>query len=119
MASSVQNQQWLALSQELANALEKVSGSIVAVHGGHRLAGSGIHWRSGLIVTASHMIRRDSELSITHHYAPDGSGASVTVVVEAKTDFSTVNGVRAIRQRQGLFKGTFVLSWVKKQIELC
>ena len=77
MASSVQNQPWLALSQELANALEKVSPSIVAVHGGHRLAGSGIHWRSGLIVTASHMLRRDGELSIT---LPDRRASSVTLV---------------------------------------
>ena len=96
MASSVQNQQWLALSQELANALEKVSGSIVAVHGGHRLAGSGIHWRSGLIVTASHMIRRDSELSIT---LPERQSAEATLVGR---DPSTDVAVLKIERTAGL-----------------
>ena len=99
MASSVQNQQWVALSQELSNVIEKLSGSIVAVHGGHRLAGSGIHWRSGLIVTANHMIRGDRELSIT---LPDHDSSSATLVgrdpntdvavlkIEASTGLSTV-----------------------------
>ena len=34
MESSVHNQQWVALSQALANVIENLSGSIVAVHGG-------------------------------------------------------------------------------------
>src|SRR5262245_7004892 len=76
-ASSMQNQQWLALSQEFANVIEEVSGSIVAVHGGGRLTASGIQWRQGLIVTASHAIRRDEQLSIT---LPDQNSAAATLV---------------------------------------
>jgi S1-C subfamily serine protease len=76
MASSVQSEHWAALSQELATAIESLSGSIVAVQSGHRLAASGIHWRSGLIVTANHMIRRSDELSIT---LPDHSSAAATL----------------------------------------
>src|SRR5919204_1035394 len=76
-ASSVQNQQWLALSQEFANAIEKVSGAIVAVHGGGRLSASGIYWRRGLIVTSSHGIRREEQLSIT---LPDKSSAEAALV---------------------------------------
>jgi S1-C subfamily serine protease len=77
MASSAQNQQWSVLSQELANVIEKVGGSVVAVHGRRHLAGSGTHWRSGLVVTANHAIRRDDALSIT---LPDHSSASATLV---------------------------------------
>src|SRR5216684_3312102 len=96
MASSVENQQWVALSQELANVIEKLSGSIVAVHGGRRLAGSGIHWRSGLIVTANHMIRRDSELSIT---LPDHNSSLATLVGR---DPSTDVAVLKIEANAGL-----------------
>lgn len=76
-ASSMQNQQWLGLSQEFANVVEKVAKSVVAVHGGGRLGASGIHWRPGLIVTASHAIRRDEQLSIT---LPDQNSVSATLV---------------------------------------
>ena len=99
MASSVQSEHWVALSQELAMATESLSGSIVAVQSGHRLAASGVHWRSRLIVTANHMIRRSDELSIT---LPDHSSAPATLVgrdpgtdvallkIEAVTALSTV-----------------------------
>jgi S1-C subfamily serine protease len=73
MPSPVLNQQWGALSEEIANAVKNVSGSVVAVQGGRRLTASGIHWRSGLVVTANHMIRRDDQLSIIfagHRSAP-------------------------------------------------
>ena len=83
-ASSMQNQQWSGLSQELANVIEKVSGSVVAVHGGGRLGASGIQWRPGLIVTVSHAIRRDEQLSIT---LPDQNSASAALVgKDASTD---------------------------------
>src|SRR5229473_7611212 len=76
MALPVQNQQWGVLSEEIASVVENLSGSIVAVQGGRRLAASGIYWRSGLIVTANHMIRRSDELSIT---LPDHSSARATL----------------------------------------
>ena len=74
MASS---EQLLALSQELANVVEQLSESVVAVHGGHRVGASGIHWRSGLIVTARHAIRHGEEFSIT---LPDHGVASAALV---------------------------------------
>jgi len=76
-ASSMQNQQWQGLSQEFTNVVEKVSSSVVAVHGGGRLSASGIQWRPGLIVTASQAIRREEQISIT---LPDQSSASATLV---------------------------------------
>ena len=74
MASS---EQLLALSQELANVVEQLSTSVVAVHGSHRFGASGIHWRSGLIVTARHAIRHGEEFSIT---LPDHGVASAALV---------------------------------------
>jgi len=44
----------LSLSDELAEAVERVSGAVVAVNARLRLASSGVHWRPGVIVTADH-----------------------------------------------------------------
>jgi S1-C subfamily serine protease len=115
MASSPQNQQWVTFSQEIANVIENVSGSICAVHGGRRLAGSGIHWRPGLVVTVNHMIRRDEEISIT---LPDRSSASASLAgrdpstdlavlkIEDAPGFSTVQTTSAA----GLKVGHWVVS---------
>src|SRR5581483_6199295 len=85
MASSVQ---WEALSQELASIVEQVSGSIVAVRGGRRLTASGIHWRSGLIVTADHALRHEAELAVT---LPDRSSVSAQLVGrDPSTDVAVV-----------------------------
>jgi S1-C subfamily serine protease len=96
MPSQVLNQQWGVLSEEIANAVEKLSGSIVAVQGGRRLTASGIYWRSGLVVTANHMIRRGDELSVI---LPGHRSASVTLVGR---DPSTDIGVLKIEQSAGL-----------------
>ena len=65
MASSANRSNWDTLSNELESAIEKVGSSVVAVHGGRRLAASGICWKDGLIVTADHMLRRNHELTVT------------------------------------------------------
>src|SRR5688572_7450684 len=77
MPSSMRNEQWLALSNELANVIELLNPSIVAVHGGRRVSGSGMCWRPGLIVTASHTVRRADELSII---LPDHISVPATLV---------------------------------------
>ncbi|HWC19905.1 MAG TPA: trypsin-like peptidase domain-containing protein, partial [Terriglobales bacterium] len=56
--------QWEALSGQFAEAAAHADKFIVAVHGGRRVAGSGILWRAGVVVTASHMVRRD-EMEVT------------------------------------------------------
>jgi S1-C subfamily serine protease len=58
------------LSNALAGAVERASGSVVAVHGRRRLPSTGVHWRAGLVVTASHTVEPDREVTLT---APDGS----------------------------------------------
>lgn len=59
----------LNLSNELATAVERAGRTVFAVHGRPRLGSTGIHWRSGLIVTAHHTVQTDRELTVTR---PDG-----------------------------------------------
>jgi serine protease Do len=58
------------LSDDLAGAVQRAGRSVVAVHGRRRFPASGLAWREDLVVTASHVLERDSDLSIT---APDGA----------------------------------------------
>ncbi len=55
----------VALSNELAAAVEQAGRSVVAVHGRPRISSSGIVWRPGVIVTADHGLRRDEGIRIT------------------------------------------------------
>ena len=59
----------LALSHDLAGAVEAAGRSVVAVHARPRMPSSGVHWRSGVIVTADHTVKRDEEISVS---LPDG-----------------------------------------------
>ena len=54
----------VALSNELAGAVERAGGSVVTVNARPRAASSGVHWRSGIIVTAEHTIKQDEEITI-------------------------------------------------------
>jgi S1-C subfamily serine protease len=73
----------LSLSNSLADAVERVGGSVVAVDGRHRTPSSGVHWRQGVIVTADHTIEREGDIPIT---LPDGSTVNAT---RAGSDSST------------------------------
>ncbi len=66
----------VALSNELADAVEHVGRSTVAIHARRRIPSSGIVWRSGVVVAASHTIRRDEDISLT---LPDGNTVAVTL----------------------------------------
>ena len=80
--------QWETLSQELAKIVEQVGATVVAVHGGRRPAASGIHWRSGLIVTADHALRRDAQLTVI---LPDRTSAPAQVIGrDPSTDIAVV-----------------------------
>jgi serine protease Do len=56
---------WRTLSDDFANAINRASASVVAVHAGRRIPSSGVHWRTGIIVTADHTIERDEEIAVT------------------------------------------------------
>jgi S1-C subfamily serine protease len=58
------NNPLVAFSDHAAQLVERAAGSIVAVHAGGRRSSSGIHWRSGLIVTAEEVLERDEGIKI-------------------------------------------------------
>lgn len=66
----------LALSNNLADAVERVGGSVVAVHGRNRVPSSGVHWRQGIIVTADHTLDREDGITVT---LPDGRSETATL----------------------------------------
>src|SRR5580704_8544377 len=54
-----------ALSDSTAQLVERTARSIVAVHSGGRWPASGIHWRSGIVVTAEEVLERDENIRLT------------------------------------------------------
>ena len=67
----------LALSDQLATAVQQVGQAVFAVHGRPRVPSTGIHWRSGLIVTANHTVQTDDDITVT---SPDGRSVPATVI---------------------------------------
>jgi S1-C subfamily serine protease len=53
-----------SLSNDLAGAVERAGRSVVAVHGRRRFPASGLVWRDNQVITASHVLERDSDLSV-------------------------------------------------------
>jgi len=66
----------LALSNDLAAAVEHTARFVVGVNGRRRLGSTGVHWRPGLIVTADHTVEVDEDISVT---AADGRTLPATV----------------------------------------
>ena len=52
------------VSDELVLAVERGGASVVAIHARRRIPSSGILWRPGVIVTASHTIRREDDIMV-------------------------------------------------------
>jgi S1-C subfamily serine protease len=55
----------VAFSDHAAQLVERVAASITAVHGARRSTSSGIHWRSGVIVTAEEALEHDEGIKVT------------------------------------------------------
>src|ERR1700732_3750778 len=66
----------IELSNALAQATDHAAASVVAVHTERRGSSSGIVWRSGVIVTSEHSLRRDEEIQVT---LPDGRVVPATL----------------------------------------
>ena len=64
------------LSAQLATAVETAANSIVSIHARRRIPSSGVIWRSGVIVSASHTVRRDDHIPVT---LPGGEQVSATI----------------------------------------
>lgn len=65
-----------ALSNDLANAVERAGQAVLAIHARHRVPSSGIHWQKGVAVAADHTIKRDEEIQIS---LPDGRTVPATL----------------------------------------
>jgi S1-C subfamily serine protease len=79
----------VALSNDLAGAVDRAGRAVVAVDARPRLPSSGVHWRPGVIVTAEHTIARDEEIAVT---LPDGSARPAALVGrDASTDLAVLS----------------------------
>jgi S1-C subfamily serine protease len=54
-----------ALSDALAEAVERAGRAVVAIHGRPRIPSSGVLWRPGVVVAAHHTVRRDDDVTVT------------------------------------------------------
>lgn len=78
----------IALSNALAQATERAAASAVAIHTEARGSSSGVVWRSGVIVTAEHALRRDEDIQVT---LPDGRVVPATLAGrDASTDLAVL-----------------------------
>jgi S1-C subfamily serine protease len=66
----------IELSDALAQATDRAAASAVAVHTEARGSSSGVVWRSGIVVTAEHALRRDEEI---HATLPGGRVVAATL----------------------------------------
>ena len=83
----------VALSNALAQATDRAAASIVAVHTEARGSSSGVVWRSGVIVTAEHALRRDEDIQIT---LPGGRVVAATLAGrDASTDLAVLKCAEA------------------------
>ena len=64
------------LSNALAGAVATAARSVFAVHGRPRLPSTGVLWRPGLVVTASHTVESEREVTLT---TPDGHSLAAQV----------------------------------------
>ncbi len=75
-------------SAQITKAVESVSASIVAIDARPRVATSGVLWREGVIVSTSHTIRRDENITVT---LEGGRTAAATLVGrDAGTDLAVL-----------------------------
>jgi serine protease Do len=65
------------ISSQLAAAVETAGYSIVAIHARRRIPSSGIVWRDGVVVSASHTVKMDEKIPVT---LPGGESAVGTVI---------------------------------------
>ena len=93
-----------ALSDDLAAAVERAARSIVAIHARPRIPASGIYWRDGIIVAASHTVRRDQDITIAlgdggrakAHVAGRDGGTDIAVL---RFDSAPPTGALSVAER--------------------
>jgi len=65
MASTNKTNTLAELSSQLSSSVEQIGGHVVAIHARRRIPSSGVIWRDGVIVSASHTVRRDGDVRVT------------------------------------------------------
>jgi S1-C subfamily serine protease len=76
-----------ALSQTLADSIAQAGNSIVGLKAGRRGSASGIHWRSGIVVTADHSLRQDDSVTLT---LPDGTATATLIGRDPSIDLAVL-----------------------------
>ena len=88
VTNSETNNSLVDLSRRMAEAVERVSPSIVAVDARPRVPTSGVIWRPGIVVSTNHTIRRDEEITVS---PGDGRQAKAMLVGrDAGTDIAVL-----------------------------
>jgi S1-C subfamily serine protease len=75
--TSEKTNQLIALSRDLAAAVERVSPAVVAVDARPRVATSGVLWRPGVVVATNHTIKREEDITVLLH---DGREIPATLI---------------------------------------
>lgn len=72
-SSPLSSSSLISLSQTLADAIAQAGQSIVGLKAGRRGSSSGIHWRSGIVVTSHHALRQEDSVTLT---LPEGTATT-------------------------------------------
>jgi len=75
--TSEKTNQLIALSRDLAAAVQKVSPAVVAVDARPRIATRGVLWRPGIVVATHHTIKREEDITVLLH---DGREIPATLI---------------------------------------
>jgi S1-C subfamily serine protease len=97
----------VALSTELADAVERAGSSTVAIHARRRIPSSGVVWRPGVVVAASHTIRRDDDITLT---LPAGETVPATLAVLRLADATPAASAATLAPEDALRVGALVLA---------
>ena len=82
------------LSNALVRETDRAAASICAIHTEARGSSSGVVWRTGVLVTAEHALRRDEEIHVT---LPDGRVVPATLAGrDASTDLAVLKCAEAV-----------------------
>jgi serine protease Do len=114
MASDTNTNPLAELSSRLSAAVEQIGEHIVAIHARRRIPSSGIIWRDGIIVSASHTVRRDGDVRVRLSSGDDviahvaGRDAATDLVVLRAPELKSPPAPRADASAAAV--GSFVLA---------
>ncbi len=114
MASNKNTNTLVELSAQLSAAVERIGGHVVAIHARRRIPSSGVIWREGVIVSASHTVRRDGDVRVKLPGGDDvvahvaGRDAATDLVVLRATELKSPPAPRADASAARV--GSFVLA---------